>query len=293
MLNPCTRPAVLICLASMAAVVVFGCAVRQRHAPAALTPAERTAIADTIERLSRERPDDAARPVDCDELARRGRAALPTGLQARSTLDFSIVSEGRIFGSSSNEELAEMCRWNQSVREARRSTQDEILDQQIHVISQDAAYEVLSLRETIHWKDGRTTVRPVVITRIWSRGPDGWRRAHVHESWPAGIADGRLDDRAQLDRTLEAEVGNQLPSLPPDVPADVLVLQSATLLSARVMGLDDEIGSIEPGKLADLVLVEGDPTRDISDVRRTRLVIKDGALIDIRGLLREIGVAGW
>ena len=96
------------------------------------------------------------------------------------------MSEGRIFGSSSNEELAEMCRWNRSVREARLSTQDEILDQQIHIISRDAAYELIIIRETIHWKDGRTTVRPMVISRIWSRGPDGWMRAHVHESWPAG-----------------------------------------------------------------------------------------------------------
>jgi hypothetical protein len=156
----------------------------QGNAPA-LTPAERTAIADTIERLSRQRPDSAARPVDCDELARRGRSALPAGLKGRSAPDFSIVSEGRIFGSSSNEELAEMCRWNRSIREARQSTQDEILDQQIHIISRDAVFEVLSIKETVHWKDGRTTVRPMVITRIWSRGPDGWMRAHVHESWPA------------------------------------------------------------------------------------------------------------
>jgi len=154
--------------------------------PPAPTPAERTVIADTIERLSRQRPDSAARPVDCDELARSGRSALPAGLKRRSAPDFSIVSEGQIFGSSSNEELATMCRWNRSVREARQSTQDEILDQQIHVISRDAAFEVLSIKETIHWKDGRTTVRPMVITRIWSRGPDGWMRAHVHESWPAG-----------------------------------------------------------------------------------------------------------
>jgi hypothetical protein len=176
----------LTCLVSIAAVGVLGCAVGQRHAPAALIPAERTAIADTIERLSRQRPDSAERLVDCDELARRGRAALPAGLKGRTASDFSIVSEGRIFSSSSNEELAEMCRWNRSVREARLSAQDEILDQQIHIISRDAAYELISIRETIHWKGGRTTVRPMVITRIWSRGPDGWMRAHVHESWPAG-----------------------------------------------------------------------------------------------------------
>jgi len=172
-------------VASIATVGALGCAAGPRLAPAALTPAERTAIADTIDRLSRQRTDPAAlRSVDCDELARRGRAALPAGLTGQSAPDFSIVSEGRIYGSSTNEELAENCRWNRSVREARMSSRDEILDQKIHILNRDAAYLVRSIRETIQWKDGRTTVRPMVITQIWSRGPDGWKRAHVHESWP-------------------------------------------------------------------------------------------------------------
>jgi imidazolonepropionase-like amidohydrolase len=54
------------------------------------------------------------------------------------------------------------------------------------------------------------------------------------------------------------------------------VLQMATLGSARVMSRDRELGSIIPGKLADLVLVDGDPVRRISDVRRTMLVVKNG-----------------
>jgi amidohydrolase family protein len=73
--------------------------------------------------------------------------------------------------------------------------------------------------------------------------------------------------------------------------APARVLQAATLGAARVMRLDSEVGSIDPGKLADLVLVEGDPTRNISDLRRTRLVIKDGAVIDVAALNREMGIA--
>ena len=68
------------------------------------------------------------------------------------------------------------------------------------------------------------------------------------------------------------------------------VLQSATNLAARTMGLDGQLGTIDPGKLADLVLVEGDPTTNISDVRRVRLVIKDGALIDVGLLERSLGI---
>ncbi|MCW5610457.1 MAG: amidohydrolase family protein [Rubrivivax sp.] len=54
------------------------------------------------------------------------------------------------------------------------------------------------------------------------------------------------------------------------------VLRIATWNAARVAGLDAETGSIERGKAADLVLVEGDPLEDISRIRRTRLVVKGG-----------------
>ncbi|MGI8561197.1 MAG: amidohydrolase family protein, partial [Luteimonas sp.] len=54
-------------------------------------------------------------------------------------------------------------------------------------------------------------------------------------------------------------------------------LQVATWNGAKYTRTLDERGSIAPGKLADLILVDGDPTRDIADVRRTALVIKGGA----------------
>jgi imidazolonepropionase-like amidohydrolase len=68
------------------------------------------------------------------------------------------------------------------------------------------------------------------------------------------------------------------------------VLQDATLGAARIMSKDAELGSITPGKLADMVLVEGDPTKNISDVRNTRLVIKDGEVYDPAEIDRELGI---
>jgi imidazolonepropionase-like amidohydrolase len=69
------------------------------------------------------------------------------------------------------------------------------------------------------------------------------------------------------------------------------VLQSATIGSARTMKRDAELGSITAGKLADLVLVAGDPTADIGAIRRIRTTIKDGKLYDAAALYRELGVA--
>jgi hypothetical protein len=68
------------------------------------------------------------------------------------------------------------------------------------------------------------------------------------------------------------------------------VLRIATLDAARLVGRDEELGSIVPGKLADMVLVDGDPSRNIGDVRRLRLVIKDGALFDPDALCRALGI---
>jgi imidazolonepropionase-like amidohydrolase len=68
------------------------------------------------------------------------------------------------------------------------------------------------------------------------------------------------------------------------------VLTLATLGAARAMGMDDELGSIAPGKLADLILVDGDPTTDVSDIRRVVTVIKDGRVYDPAAIYRALGV---
>jgi imidazolonepropionase-like amidohydrolase len=68
------------------------------------------------------------------------------------------------------------------------------------------------------------------------------------------------------------------------------VLQNATLNAARIMSLDKDLGSIAPGKLADLVLVDGNPTVNISDIRKTALVVKDGVLYNPAELYSELGV---
>ena len=73
------------------------------------------------------------------------------------------------------------------------------------------------------------------------------------------------------------------------IPAEN-VLQAATLGAARVMKLGGEVGSIEPGKKADVVLVAGDPVRNISDVRRSTLTIKNGVEYRSADLYQALGI---
>ena len=57
-------------------------------------------------------------------------------------------------------------------------------------------------------------------------------------------------------------------------------IQGATLWAAEVIGQQRDLGSVEPGKLADLTIVAGNPLTDISATRDVRMVIKNGRVID-------------
>lgn len=71
-------------------------------------------------------------------------------------------------------------------------------------------------------------------------------------------------------------------------PAEVLRL--ATLTSAEVMGVAHERGVIANGKLADLILIDGDPTRDIDDTRRIDLVFKGGRIYEPAQIEAALGM---
>jgi imidazolonepropionase-like amidohydrolase len=61
-------------------------------------------------------------------------------------------------------------------------------------------------------------------------------------------------------------------------------LRCATAVNARILRLDDELGTIEPGRLADFVVLDGDPLEDTTALRRVQAVVKGGAIVHREGV---------
>jgi len=66
-------------------------------------------------------------------------------------------------------------------------------------------------------------------------------------------------------------------------------IRAATIVPAQTMNLQSEIGTVEPGKRADLILVDGNPIEDIGNIRRVSAVIARGRLYDSRALWNSVG----
>jgi imidazolonepropionase-like amidohydrolase len=69
------------------------------------------------------------------------------------------------------------------------------------------------------------------------------------------------------------------------------IIVAATSNGARAMGREREFGTVEPGKLADLVLVGADPTRDVANLRRLRWVVRGGVVRTLEEMRAAIGAA--
>ena len=73
-------------------------------------------------------------------------------------------------------------------------------------------------------------------------------------------------------------------------PAEALA--TATLAPAKLVGQEKKTGSITVGKAADLVLVDGDPSKRLGDLRNTRVIMLDGKLLDADALRTAAGFSG-
>jgi hypothetical protein len=66
-------------------------------------------------------------------------------------------------------------------------------------------------------------------------------------------------------------------------------IQAATIVPARVMGLEKELGTVEKGKRADLILLTADPLADIHNTRQVEYVITNGAMYHTAELWQSVG----
>ena len=71
------------------------------------------------------------------------------------------------------------------------------------------------------------------------------------------------------------------------------VLQIATYRAAEILNKLADIGSIEKGKRANMILIDGDPTKDISDIRKVASVIKDGKIYNLSEILKSISIKNY
>jgi imidazolonepropionase-like amidohydrolase len=70
-------------------------------------------------------------------------------------------------------------------------------------------------------------------------------------------------------------------------------IQAATMVPARVMGVEKEVGTIEVGKRGDVIVVDGDPLADIRNTRNVELTITDGKMYNTADLWRSVGFKPW
>jgi imidazolonepropionase-like amidohydrolase len=117
---------------------------------------------------------------------------------------------------------------------------------------------------------------------LWERRYETIRRMHAAGvklvvSSDQGSTGTRIDELALLMEFLVKVV--QIPA------ADVLY--GATGLAAKALGMADRIGTLKPGTLADMAIIDGDPVTDIAAMQRVHMVIKDGQVV-----VREGGMPG-
>jgi imidazolonepropionase-like amidohydrolase len=142
---------------------------------------------------------------------------------------------------------------------------------------------------------------PPAVERAFRTGgfavPKDLTRADYRASWSkmvqllgrmheAGVPIVAGTDGAGLELVRELEIYVEAGMSPAEA------LASATIVPAKLVGQDKNTGSIQVGKVADLVLVEGDPSRSLGALRQTRLIMLGGRLLDADALREAAGFSG-
>jgi imidazolonepropionase-like amidohydrolase len=135
--------------------------------------------------------------------------------------------------------------------------------------------ELLTAKDLAHFRDADRARYQSKHLDVWARDAFGKASANVRKLYDAGATLALGTDRSvgeYVIEELEAIVGLGI--------APLQALRIATLNAAVYLHVEDRLGSVEEGKLADLVLLNADPTKDIRNVRAVSAVILGGKIVD-------------
>jgi imidazolonepropionase-like amidohydrolase len=143
---------------------------------------------------------------------------------------------------------------------------------------------------------GLGKVAPPLAEALGTMGPDPDREAGAARRWKASLDTVRALHEAGV--TIVAGTDQAVPghSLHREIELYVeagftpmQALQAATIVPARAMRLDKELGTVEAGKAADFLVIDGDPLADVRNLRRVATVVKGGKAYDPAALWRLAG----
>jgi imidazolonepropionase-like amidohydrolase len=151
-------------------------------------------------------------------------------------------------------------------------------DQSIKLFKQTGAYLVPTL-STVNGYLERLAANPnaysaEVLPKIkWRIGITG---ANLRKAYPAGVkiafgTDAGVSKHGRNADEFELLVKYGMPPME--------AIKAATVNAADLLGLSAEIGTLEPGKRADIIAVQGDPLSDVTVLKQVRFVMKDGRVI--------------
>jgi imidazolonepropionase-like amidohydrolase len=159
-----------------------------------------------------------------------------------------------------------------------------------------ALYEMFTFGTTPEREPGVTKIAPELKATLTVEAPPPDTRAAAEKRWKAFVATLRALHDAHV--TLIAGTDQAVPGHSLHREMELFVeagftpmeaLQAATLVPARVLGRDKDLGTVEPGKIADFLVVDGDPLADIRNLRRVVTTVQSGRAYDAAALWKLVG----
>jgi imidazolonepropionase-like amidohydrolase len=111
--------------------------------------------------------------------------------------------------------------------------------------------------------------------------------AAMRQAWALGVPIAAGTDAGVSNKPFDS-LPEQLEIMVADLGLSPLeAIHAATAEAARAIGIADRVGTLEPGRAADLLVVDGDPSMQISDLRSVRMVIKGGRTVVENGVVLD------